>query len=106
MWTYSGRYVNPQTGVKQKYIPDDKVIMMTKGARLDATWGAIPRLTGPDSRVLPYLPSRISNSQGGMDFFTNAWYDQQSENLSIGIKSRPALIPVDIDSFGCIYTGV
>jgi hypothetical protein len=104
MWTYDGRYKDPQTGTSTPFMDADKVIVMDSNARMDATFGAIPRIVPPDSRVLPFLPPRISNANGGVDMFVNAWVDAQGENLFVGVSSRPLMIPTAIDSFGCLST--
>jgi hypothetical protein len=103
-YTYSGWYAHPQTGTKTAYLPDTKVIMRTSGARLDATFGAVPRIVPPDSRVLPYLPPRISSSAERIDLWPNAWVTADGEQLIGAIASRPLLIPTDIYSFGCLTT--
>jgi len=105
IWTYSGRYVDPVTPfAKKKYIADDKVVMFTSGARLDATWGSVQLMAAPDQRVMRYLPNRLSSSAANTDININGWLSQDNENLEIGVKSRPCLVPTDIDSFGCIDT--
>jgi len=77
IWTYGGRYKNAQTGVKTKFVADEKVIMRASSGRMDATFGAIPNigaLLGQGATaLLPELPGRISNDAGGMDLFTNVW---------------------------------
>ena len=106
IWSYTGRYKHPQTGVSTPYIDPAKVIMLSDNSRLDATYGAIPRIVPPDSRVLPFLPARISDSAIGIDLFTNAWVDKQGENLFVGSGARPLMIPTAIDTYGCLDTGL
>ncbi len=102
MWTYSGRFKNPNGGASTSYIDTDKVVMLSSGARLDATFGAIPRIAPPDSRALPFIPDRMSNSAGGMDLWTNAWLSPDGEQLFVGAGARPLMIPTAIDSYGCL----
>lgn len=106
MWLYGGRYKDPQTGNSTRFVDPVKVIVRDSAGRMDATFGAIPRIVPPDSRILPFLPPRISNVRGGMDMFTNGWLDQQGENLSVGVGSRPLMIPTAIDTYGCLDTGL
>ena len=80
--------------------------MLSSGARLDLTFGAIPRIVPPDARVLPFLPSRIQNGAGRMDIAVNAWADTQGETLFVGSGSRPLAIPTAIDTYGCLITGL
>lgn len=104
MWTYTGRYKHPQTGVSTAYVEADKVIMMSSTGRLDGTFGAIPRIAPPDSRALPFIPPRMADAQGGMDLFTNAWLSADGEQLFVGAGARPLMIPTAIDTFGCLDT--
>lgn len=110
IWTYGGRYKDPQTGNKIQFLTPGKVVVRSSSARLDATFGAIPNigrelgLTGP--QIIPELPGRISNSAGSMDLFTNAWISDDGETLFGGVGARPLLIPTAIDTYGCIITGV
>ncbi len=102
MWTYDGRYEDPETGVSTRYMDTNKVIMMSSQARLDATFGAIPQILPPDSRLLSYLPARMSDGGRGMDLHTNIWTNKQGTVLEAGVGARPLLIPTAIDTFGCI----
>jgi hypothetical protein len=106
VWTYNGNYVDPETGSTLPYVPTGKCIIKASGARLDMTWGAIPKILPPDSRLLPYLPPRMASTRARMDLHTNIWATPDGENLMGGVGARPLLIPTDIDSFGCISTGV
>lgn len=100
MWLYDGMYVHPQTGVLTPYVADNKVIMTSPGARLDLSFGGIPRLVPPDPRALPFLPSRISGN--GFDLSTYAWITPDGQHLKVSAGTRPLTIPVAIDTFGCI----
>jgi len=109
IWTYGGRYKDPQTGNKVKFLADDKVIVMSDSSRLDATFGAIPNIgndLGVRANLIPELPSRISNAEGGMDLSTNVWLSNDGEQLFGGVGSRPLYIPTAIDTFGCLDTGI
>jgi len=106
VWTYGGRYVNPNGGATTQYITPDKIIVQSSGGRLDATFGSVPnigRLLGMNgTQILPGLPQRFTNAAGGMDLFTNAWVSADGEQLFGGIAARPLLIPTAIDTFGCL----
>lgn len=106
MWTYNGRYKHPQTGVSTKFVDRKKVIMRSTSGRMDATFGAIPRIAPPESRVMPFLPTRISDAGGGIDLFANAWLTADGEQLFAGVGARPLMIPVAIDTYGCIDSDV
>lgn len=103
IWTYNGRYKNPQTGVSTRYLATNKVVMMSKAdTRLDLTFGSIPTIVPPDSRVLKYLPSRIPNASGGMDLTTYSWITPDGKALKVSAGTRPLTIPTAIDTFGCL----
>lgn len=108
IWTYSNRYVEPDTGNSVPYLDPGKVVMLTGDARLDALFGAIPNIgqllnvTGP--QMFPEIPSRISSSEQSIDLFTNVWVTPDGVQLSAGVGCRPLLVPTAIDTFGCLNT--
>lgn len=108
VWTYGGRYKDPQTGSKVQFIDPGKIVVRSSGGRMDATFGAIPNigamLNGQASQLLPELPGRVTNSAGGMDLFTNAWLTPNGEQLLGGVGARPLMIPTAIDTYGCLDT--
>lgn len=107
LWTYSGRYKNPQTGVSTPFVNPGSVIMLSSsGSRLDLTFGSIPRIVPTESRALPFLPARLPNQQGGMDLTTNAWITPDGESLKVSAGTRPMTFPTAIDSFGCLDSGL
>lgn len=100
LWGYDGRYNHPQTGESEPLLGLDKVVMLSSKARLDLTFGAVPRIAPPEGRVVPFLPPRVSG--GGFDMSVNAWLSPDGETLSVSVSSRPLPIPTEIDSFGCL----
>lgn len=106
IWSYNGRYKHPQTGVSTPFVDPGKVIVRSSMSRLDATFGAIPRITPPDSRVLQFLPERFVMPNEGMDLTPNAWITADGETLMVGAGSRPLMIPTAIDTYGCLTTGL
>ena len=106
IWTYGGRYKSPQTRAKIQYMDTSKCIVRDSMGRMDGTFGAIPRIVPPESRVLPFIPDRVSDAEGMRDMFLNAWVTPDGEQLMVGVGSRPLMIPTAIDTFGCIETSV
>lgn len=108
VWTYGGRYKDPQTGNKIQFLDPGKIVIRASSGRLDATFGAIPNIGklvgGRSTNLLPELPGRISNTDGGMDLFTNAWLSEDGEQLFGGVGARPLMIPTAIDTYGCLDT--
>ncbi|MEG1884832.1 MAG: major capsid protein [Alistipes sp.] len=110
-YTYAGRYKDPQTGSSVQYMDPGKVVVMSSGARLDLTFGAIPNIgeamgTSQRAQLLPELPGRISSGAAGFDVFTTAWTTNDGEQMFGGFGARPLAIPTAIDSFGCLTTGL
>ena len=105
MWTYNGRYKDPQTGVSTRYWDTGKVGMQTSTARLDLSFGSIPFIQRP-SRQLAGLPSRITSTVAGFGMTTNNWVDESGSNLNVSAGTRPLCIPTAIDTFGCLDTGL
>ena len=106
MWTYDGFYKHPQTGALTDYVDEDNVIMLSDGARLDLSYGAIPMIGDRDPRALPFLPPRMSSSDRGLDLTTNAWISEDNKQLMVSAGTRPLTIPTAIDTFGCLTTTV
>lgn len=106
LWTYDGLYEHPQTGVKTDFVAPGSVIILSVGTRLDATFGAIPRIVPPDGRLLPFMPGRMSGPGQRMDLFTNVWVSADGEQLFGGLGTRQLCIPTAIDTYGCLNTGL
>lgn len=108
VWTYGGRYKDPQTGNKVQFVDPSKVILRDSMGRLDATFGAIPNIArelGMNSTsLIPGLPSRFPSVAAQSDLTTNAWISPDGEQAFGMVGSRPLLIPTAIDTFGCLET--
>jgi hypothetical protein len=102
VYTYGAMYRHPQTGTMTPYIPRKKVVVGSN-ARMDATFGNVPRFPG-EQQALQYLPARITSSNGRMDLNFNAWFSADRTALNIGVGARPLLIPTDKFAFGCLDT--
>ena len=99
-WVYDAVYQHPQTGVITPYVPTDRVIMAAPGARMDITFGGIPRIVPPDPRIAAFLPSRLEGPDFDLSLY--AWITQDGTHLKLSVGSRPLVIPVAIDTFGCL----
>lgn len=106
IWSYNGRYEHPQTSVSTRFVDPGKVIMLSSTSRYDATFGAIPTIVPPDSRVLPFLPPRLSDGISGMDVTTSGYVSLDGKQLFVSAGSRPLMVPTAIDSYGCLDTGL
>jgi hypothetical protein len=103
LWTYDQQYKDVETAALTQYVDPLKVIVMGDG-RLDLTWGGVPYIGAQDSRVLPYLPGRISSSSAGIDLHQTAWLEKDNTSLTVQVAARPLTIPTAIDTFGCLTT--
>ena len=106
IYTYGARYNHPQTGTKTQFIDPKKVVVRSSGARMDTMFGAVPLAAPVDPRAVPYLPTRISESGRGIDFWPNAYISQNNKQIMVELACRPLLVPTAINTFGCINTQI
>lgn len=104
IWTYPEGYKHPVTGVFTKYIDDDKVVMLSDRTRFDRVSAIVPLPLGPDPRVSSIMPGRLVSDTMDLDVTPNLWCTPDGKQLMAEIESRPLLIPVQIDGFGCLDT--
>lgn len=104
VWTYNGRYDDAASGTKKKFLDPANVVVRSSTARMDASFGAIPKIEDGNSRLAKFLPRRFSGSN--IDLHTSVYTDNASETLTLSVGARPLLIPTALDSFACIATGV
>ena len=104
IWSYDGQYKDPVSDTITRFVEDDKVIMLSDNSRLDLAYGAIPHIAPQDSRVLPFLPSRVGLNGG--DLTTNAWFSPDGDTLNMSVGTRPLFIPTAVDTIGCLDTVV
>jgi hypothetical protein len=106
IWTYPDTYKDPQTGSPTKYIDADKVVMLSSRTRLDMTAARVPLPLGPDPRVAGLLPGRMTSRPAGFDVTPNVYATPNGKQIMGELESRPLLIPVQIDGFGCLDTEI
>ena len=109
VFTYDGRYTDPQTKVSLEYMRPGKIVMRASSARQIATWGNIPnigQLLGVGQQIMPGVLGRFSSSGRNMDLHSNMWLSPNGEDLHVGVGARPLMVPQHIDSFGCLDTGL
>lgn len=108
IYTYNGRYKHPQTGVKTRFLPGDKVVIMPSDIRLDACFGEIPRFDAPagSEPALRYMPGSFPNPEGGMGLSVYAWFTPDRKALTVEVGTRFVCIPTAIDQLVCIDTGL
>jgi hypothetical protein len=102
-WTYNANYDHPQTGTSTPYLASNKVVMLSSQARLEGTFGAIPRFSSPgDQALLNYIPQRISSESLSLDLTVSAYFTANRQGLVVEVGTRPLMMPVQIDGFGCL----
>ena len=106
MWTYPDTYEDPQTGIPTEYVTADKIIMTSSRTRLDMTSARVPLPLGPDPRVAGLLPGRMTSREENFDVTPNVYTTPNGKQIMGELESRPLLIPVQIDGFGCLDTEI
>jgi hypothetical protein len=105
IWTYPEMYEDPVTGNMLEYVAANNVIMHSDGARLDRVNAIVPLPLGPDPRVANLLPGQMSmQGENGYELTPNVYCTPNGKQIMGELDTRTLLIPVDIDSFGCIDT--
>jgi hypothetical protein len=104
--TYPDTFTSPQTGLPVEYVAGDKVIMLSDRTRLDMTAARVPLPLGPDPRVAGLLPGRMSSREDSFDVTPNVYCTPNGKQIMGELESRPLLIPVQIDGFGCLDTEI
>lgn len=103
MWTYDGIYENA-AGTTVPYIDDGKVVVMASSGRREKSFGMIPKVVADDPRLRGFVSGPISAN--GVAVTTGASIDMDGENVFGKVGTRPILIPVAIDTHGCLTTGL
>lgn len=106
MWSYPDTYTDPATSDPTEYIEADKVVMLSTNTRLDMTVARVPLPLGPDPRVAGLIPGRITSTENGFDVTPNLYASANGKQIWGELESRPLLIPVQIDGFGCLDTEI
>lgn len=105
IWTYGGRFIDPVTSTKIQYLNWDSCILLPDPEDIDfrKCFGAVPQVVDSHPDFRDVLPSRVS-VPGAFDFKPRIYTDEAAETVYSEVKSRPLLIPVSIDAYGCIDT--
>ena len=106
LWAYPDTFEDPATGNPTKYVTDDKVIMLSTNTRLDKASAIVPLPIAPDPRVAGLLPGRLDSAADGIDVTPNVYASNNGKQIFGELESRPLLIPVQIDGFGCLDTEI
>lgn len=109
MYTYNAVYVTPAApNTSVPFLAANKVIVMAKDARRDATYGTVPMLPGYENEpALSYIPRQVTPALGGpagVAFNIGAYPNQSRTAVSLWVASRILMVPTAIDTHGCLTT--
>jgi len=107
-WTYDGYYNHPSTDTITSFVGDDKVIMLPDPGSINLDFRKIyckvPTVTGVDPRFASVVPTNLNLDNRA--YTARVWVDGNADALDVELKTRPLLIPVSIDAFGCLDTEI
>lgn len=109
IWAYADTYKDPQTGLPTRYINDGSVIVLSSSTRLDKVGAEVPLPVGPDPRIAGLIPGRLTSTTAAADDFDvtpNIYCTPNGKQIMGELESRPCCVPVQIDGFGCLDTGL
>lgn len=102
LWTYRSKYIHPQTGSLTPYVATDKMLMLSKEARYDLTFGEIPRFVKPGAEVQQIMPDRLMSTDGAFDVSTFMYVTPNGKQLILEAGTRPLAIPTEIDAIASL----
>lgn len=102
MYVYTGEVTI--AGTAKRLMNSGSVIMTTDNPRIDLTFGDIPLVVKPDSRV-SFLSGRAKIQSRLMDIHTNAWVSQDGRHVSGFVGSRPLPILTAKNEIVCADCG-
>jgi hypothetical protein len=105
IWAYPETYEDPATGTAAPFVGTWKVSISSSRARMDMVSAMVPLPLGPDPRLAQYIPGRMSSQSAGFDVTPNLYCTDNGKQIFGELESRPLLVPVAIDSFGCLTVG-
>lgn len=105
-WKYEGEYEHPSTSTITRFVDDGKVLLLPdrSGINVDfrRVWCRVPTIIGVDPRFAGIIPTNVALDN--RSYTARVWADGNADALNVELKTRPLLIPVSIDAFGCLTT--
>ena len=106
-WIYDGYYEDPSnSNTITPFVAADKVIMAPDPGSANVDFRkvfcrvpSISKLVGRDLGLVP-----VNLNLDNRAYTARSWVDDNGDQLNVELKTRPLLIPVSIDAFGCIDT--
>ena len=105
LWSYP-QFYRSEAGTKFRYMPLDKVFIMSSETQLDTKWGAINRFADANAEgaKIAGMSSAIASSKP-VRFAPYVFLSKEGTGLKVGVRSRPLLIPTEMDTFVSLYVG-
>lgn len=103
MFTYQGFYEDSNANAV-KYLASDKVVAYSSQMRMDPKFGTVSRLVDVDPRIKKWVPSQTTSEKGKVVFNSFGSISRDGTSLELMFHSRPIVVPVTLNSFGCITT--
>lgn len=105
VYSTNSEYTDPQGNTK-RYLNDGSVVVKSDRTRLDMASARVPLPVAPEPRVANLLPGRMASREQGYDVTPNVYASTNGMEIFGELHSRPLMIPVQIDGFGCLTTGL
>jgi hypothetical protein len=104
LWLYDANYNPFGSTDTEKYLSPTKVLFLPNSNALDfrRMFGGIP-MVNPNPILDEIFGGKIE-VKGEYDFRTRVRYDEQKDTFIGEVKSRPILLPISIDRYGCLET--
>lgn len=105
-WKYEGEYEHPSTAVITRFVDNGKVLLLPGAGAMNVDYRKVycrvPTITGVDPRFSGIVPTSMNLENRA--YTVRVWVDGGADALNVELKTRPLLIPVSIDTFGCLTT--
>jgi len=105
-WEYTAQFNHPSTGTLTSFLTDNNVLLLPNmdGENVDLrkTYCRVPTITGIDPRFAEIVPTTMNLEN--RSYTPRVWVDGGADALNVELKTRPLLIPVSVDTFGCLTT--
>lgn len=107
-YVYQG-FFTQQDGKDANFVDKDNVILMpdseSPNSDFRKVYALVPNVTGVDPRIagiVQAMPDFVN--LGNRAYTFRAWVNDRANSIEAELVTRPILIPVSVNSFGCIKT--
>jgi hypothetical protein len=105
LWTYNARYNPFKTKTVSKFIDDNKVIFLPDVMDFDARrlFGGIPTVRADTTFDQLFGADKV-NIGNEYDIRPRVFWSDDNESYIAEIKSRPLMLPISVNRYGCLTT--